>query len=197
MASPYSAAAPSTSTRRRYPIGVELASNSRAHARVWAPKRRTVAFVRDPNHSSVATELDSEGNGYFSGTVSAAPAGTLYRFRLDGEQDVPDPASRFQPDGPHGPSQIVDASSYVWRDREWRGASIAGQVLYELHIGTFTVEGTYRAAAECLDALRDVGVTVIEMMPVAEFPGRFGWGYDGVDLFAPTHLYVREMQVEP
>ena len=189
MASPYSTAAPSIPTWRRYPIGVEPTSNRRAHARVWAPKRRSVAFLRDPEHSSVATELEAEGNGYFSSMVPAAAAGTLYRFRLDGERDVPDPASRFQPTGPHGPSQIIDASSYVWGDGEWRGASIPGQVLYELHIGTFTVDGTYRAAAERLDALADVGVTVIEMMPVADFPGRFGWGYDGVDLFAPYHHY--------
>src|SRR5207253_9191826 len=105
------------------------------------------------------------------------------------ENCYPDPASRFQPDGPHGASCIVDPTKFRWNDAEWPGLILKGQILYEMHIGTFTQEGTWRAAAEQLTELARTGITVIEMMPVAEFPGRFGWGYDGVDLFAPSHLY--------
>ncbi|MGH7969277.1 MAG: malto-oligosyltrehalose trehalohydrolase, partial [Limisphaerales bacterium] len=102
---------------------------------------------------------------------------------------LPDPASRFQPDGPHGASEIVDPNRFAWTDQEWQGVPRNGQVLYEMHIGTFTTEGTWAAAAAQLPELKDLGITVIEMMPVADFPGRFGWGYDGVCLFAPTRLY--------
>jgi maltooligosyltrehalose trehalohydrolase len=119
-----------------------------------------------------------------------AAAGTLYRYKLEGnEQLLPDPASRFQPEGPHGPSQVIDPDAFEWSDENWRGVSLPGQVIYEMHIGSFTHEGTWAAAAHELHALAATGVTVLEIMPVAEFPGRFGWGYDGVDLFAPTQLY--------
>ncbi len=119
-----------------------------------------------------------------------AAAGTLYRFRLDGEKPLyPDPASRFQPRGPHGPSQVIDPNSFRWSDAAWKGVSPDNQVLYELHIGTFTPEGTYAAAEEQLSELARIGITCLEVMPLADFSGRFGWGYDGVDLFAPTHLY--------
>src|SRR5262249_2415703 len=117
-------------------------------------------------------------------------AGARYRFCLDGEPALyPDPASRFQPEGPHGPSEVVDPSRYSWRDGRWKGISIEGQVFYELHIGTFTPEGTFRVAEMRLPHLLDLGVRVVVVMPVAEFPGAFGWGYDGVDLYAPYHGY--------
>ena len=191
MASPHTAPAIALPTWRRYPIGVEVAPEGLVHARVWAPKRRRVAVVSyAPDGRVAASEvLDPEGNGYFSGTVPSAGAGTLYKFRLDDAGDFPDPASRFQPSGPHGPSQVIDSVRYAWRDGGWSGVSLPGQVLYELHVGTFTAEGTYRAAVQHLGELAEVGVTVIELMPVAEFPGRFGWGYDGVQLFAPYHHY--------
>ena len=134
--------------------------------------------------------LCADADGYFSGVLPGLGAGVRYRLRLDEDERLyPDPASRYQPEGPHGPSQLVDPAAYRWRDRDWRGVSIAGCVVYEMHVGTFTPEGTWAAAAEKLPGLADLGVSVIEMMPVAEFPGRFGWGYDGVDLFAPTRLY--------
>jgi maltooligosyltrehalose trehalohydrolase len=139
--------------------------------------------------AATTTELEAEGNGYFSGLIPSAEPGTLYKLRLGDGNDVPDPTSRFQPEGPHGPSQVVDSRSYLWREREWRGPSLAGAVIYELHVGTFTREGTYVAAARHLRELAELGVSLIEMMPVAEFPGRFGWGYDGVGLFAPYHHY--------
>lgn len=133
--------------------------------------------------------LEREPNGYFSGWLRELRAGALYSLRLDAEEQVyPDPASRFQPLGPHGPSQIVDAASYRWKTAH-AGPPERGQVLYEMHVGTFTREGTYAAAARELAELRRVGVTTLELMPVAEFPGRFGWGYDGVALWSPTRLY--------
>jgi maltooligosyltrehalose trehalohydrolase len=133
--------------------------------------------------------MTAEQGGYFSAWVDGVQAGDLYRFRLDGDLLVPDPASRFQPEGPHGPSQVIDPDAFRWTDSGWRGVSLAGQVLYEMHIGTFTPEGTWQAATDQLPALAEIGVTVLEVMPVADFPGRFGWGYDGVDPFAPTRLY--------
>jgi maltooligosyltrehalose trehalohydrolase len=122
--------------------------------------------------------------------VQEARAGALYRFRVDDDTYLyPDPASRFQPQGPHGPSQVVDATRFPWQDSAWPGIRPKGQVLYEMHIGTFTRAGTWEAASRELPELADAGITVVEIMPVADFPGRFGWGYDGVDLFAPTRLY--------
>jgi maltooligosyltrehalose trehalohydrolase len=112
----------------------------------------------------------------------------LYLYKLK-SGSFPDPASRFQPEGPHGPSQVVDASRFEWHDQGWGGVKKSGQVIYEMHIGTFTPAGSWVAAEQELAELAKLGITVIEVMPVAEFPGRFGWGYDGVDLFAPTRLY--------
>ena len=135
--------------------------------------------------------LTAEGNGYFSALVPDVRAGARYRVALDGGDAFPDPASRFQPEGPHADSEVVDPGPFPWTDARWRGVDARRQVTYEMHVGTFTPEGTFRAAATKLRALRELGVTVIEIMPVAEFPGRFGWGYDGVDLFAPFHGYGR------
>jgi maltooligosyltrehalose trehalohydrolase len=179
---------------RRYPIGVEIIRNddgvTETHARVWAPGRRSVELVTsDDGGGSSDSALDPEGDGYFSGLVGNLGAGTLYRFRLDGGDAFPDPMSRFQPEGPHGPSMLVDATGYEWSDRDWGGVAIDGQVIYEMHVGTFTKAGTFRAAIERLPDLVDVGITVLEIMPVADFAGQFGWGYDGVNLFAPSRLY--------
>ncbi|HVF72573.1 MAG TPA: malto-oligosyltrehalose trehalohydrolase [Chthoniobacterales bacterium] len=182
---------------RRYPIGAELIGDGRVHFRIWAPKAETLEVAvegkwRDGHgEKSPATfhALDREEGGYFSGAIQAE-AGTLYRFRLNGEGNLyPDPASRFQPEGPHGPSCVVNPASFNWTDQSWKGIRMAGQVIYEMHIGTFTAEGTWRAAMTELAELKRIGITVIEMMPVADFPGEYGWGYDGVDLFAPTRLY--------
>jgi maltooligosyltrehalose trehalohydrolase len=177
--------------KRRYPIGAELIADHEAHFRVWAPKASKLDVVLEnvANAKPKFHPLTAEPGGYFSGAVSVS-AGARYRFRVNGAQDFyPDPASRFQPDGPHGSSCIVDRTKFQWSDAEWPGLKIKGQIIYEMHIGTFTKEGTWRAATEQLSELARIGITVIEMMPVAEFPGKFGWGYDGVDLFAPSHLY--------
>jgi maltooligosyltrehalose trehalohydrolase len=172
---------------RRLPIGAEPRDNGGVHFRVWAPRARHVDVV--PESDAPAVGLSPEPDGYHAGVVEAASAGTRYRVRLDGDRLLPDPASRFQPEGPHGPSCVVDASSFRWTDGAWRGIGLAGQVIYEMHVGTFTPEGTWPAAARELPELARVGITVVELMPVADFPGRFGWGYDGVNLFAPTRLY--------
>jgi maltooligosyltrehalose trehalohydrolase len=174
-------------TSRSLPIGAEVVPGG-VHFRVWAPKRRRVEVVHQAGDSG-SVELESEGDGYFSGLVEGIGAGALYQYRLDGGDAFPDPASRFQPEGPHGPSRVVDPAAFGWTDQGWPGVGREGQVLYEMHVGTFTREGTWEAAARELPELARLGITVIEMMPIAEFPGRFGWGYDGVDLFAPSHLY--------
>jgi maltooligosyltrehalose trehalohydrolase len=172
---------------RRLSSGVEVQPGS-VHVRVWAPGRRSVEVVSDGDRSR-AWALEPESDGYFSADVSGLAAGDRYWFRLDGDLLRPDPASRYQPEGPHGPSMIVDPSSFRWTDAAWRGVPVEGQVVYEMHVGTFTPQGTWRAAAAQLERLADLGITVVEMMPVADFAGSFGWGYDGVDLYAPTRLY--------
>ena len=143
----------------------------------------------DAGGGAVPYELDREGNGYFSGIILDAAPDMLYRYRLDRKNSYPDPASRFQPDGPHGPSQIIDPGEFGWTDGNWRGIQLPGQIVYEMHIGTFTREGTWNAATLELEKLAQLGVTALEIMPVADFGGTFGWGYDGVDLYAPTRLY--------
>jgi maltooligosyltrehalose trehalohydrolase len=173
--------------RRKYAVGAEPAGDGRMSVRVWAPDRRRVAVVVD----GVATPLEPGEDGWFAGSVSGH-AGSRYGFHLDDDPKIyPDPASRFQPDGPHGLSELVDPSRYAWKDEKWPGVSLKGQAFYELHVGTFSAEGTWAAAAEHLDRLAALGITAIQMMPVAEFAGTFGWGYDGVDWFAPTRLYGR------
>ena len=179
------------SFKRRYPIGAELIGPDQTHFRVWAPKAQRVDLVLEGSAAKIPGKefhaLASEKGGYFSGSANAG-AGACYRFRVN-DKSYPDPASRFQPDGPHGPSCIVDPAGFRWTDSHWPGVILKGQIIYEMHIGTFTKEGTWRAAAQQLEELAHIGITVIEMMPVADFPGKFGWGYDGVDLFAPSHLY--------
>jgi maltooligosyltrehalose trehalohydrolase len=172
--------------QRRLPIGAELVNPHSTHIRVWAPRRSRVEAVVS-NGRGVA--LQPESAGYFSGTIEAA-AGDRYQFKLDDDQKLyPDPASRFQPEGPHGPSEIVDPTAFRWTDHAWQGVPPERQVIYELHLGTFTREGTWTAAARELRELARIGITLLELMPVAEFDGKFGWGYDGVDLFAPSHRY--------
>ncbi len=178
---------------RRYPIGAEVIGANETHFRVWAPKATHVDVVLEESAAKNARRtfhpLQPEDNGYFSGSAEAR-ADDCYRFRVDNAEHFhPDPASRFQPDGPHGSSRIVDPTTFRWSDAEWPGKELKGQIIYEMHVGTFTEEGTWRAAAEQLPELARIGITVIEVMPIADFPGNFGWGYDGVDLFAPTHLY--------
>jgi maltooligosyltrehalose trehalohydrolase len=172
---------------RRLSAGAEVLPAG-VHFRVWAPGRSAVD-VRIESGAPGLHPLAPEGDGWFSGLVPGLREGARYRYRLDGGDAFPDPASRFQPEGPHGASQVVDPTRFRWTDQEWKGLRPDGQVLYELHVGTFTAEGTFEAAARELHALARLGVTAVELLPVADFPGAFGWGYDGVDLYAPSRLY--------
>jgi 1,4-alpha-glucan branching enzyme/maltooligosyltrehalose trehalohydrolase len=133
----------------------------------------------------------TESGGWFRLTTDKATTGTRYRFRIDGDMLVPDPASRFQPEDVHGPSEVVDPGAWSWRDAGWRGRPWEETVIYELHVGSFTPQGSFASVKEKLDYLLELGVTAIELMPVADFPGARNWGYDGVYQFAPDSRYGR------
>ena len=180
-------------TKRRLPIGAELIGPGETHFRVWAPKAERVDVAIETSAEADAIReffpLAAESDGYFAGSAPAR-GGSFYRFRLNGNEDLhPDPASRYQPGGPHRSSSVVDPTAFRWSDADWPGVKLKGQILYEMHIGTFTPEGTWAAAAKQLPALAEDGISLIEMMPIADFAGEFGWGYDGVDLFAPCRVY--------
>jgi maltooligosyltrehalose trehalohydrolase len=167
-----------------YPVGASLQDGGVAF-RVWADAHKEVSVrIKDLDHP-----LPAETNGYFSGHVPGVRDGDTYEYFVDGKGPFPDPASRFQPQGPHGPSQVTNPEAFSWTDQSWPGITLSGQIIYELHVGTFTSRGTWRDAVQQLPELAALGITVLEIMPVAEFEGAFGWGYDGVDLFAPTRNY--------
>ncbi|GIV88761.1 MAG: malto-oligosyltrehalose trehalohydrolase [Chloroflexus sp.] len=153
---------------------------------LWAPTAATVELiVLDPKPRTVTMKPIGYDCWH---VVTEAPPGTRYRYRLDGQRERPDPASRCQPEGVHGPSAVVD-HHFDWSDAAWRGVPLTDLVIYELHVGTFTPEGTFTAIIPHLPMLRDLGVTAIELMPVAHFPGQRNWGYDGVYLYAPHTVY--------
>jgi len=154
--------------------------------RAWAPRCRTLDVVIEGRRPLAMTRQD---DGLFEGMVAALPAGTRYQYRLDGERYRPDPASRFQPEGVHGPSMVVNPASFPWTDQAFTGHALADLVIYELHVGTFTAAGTFEAIVPHLPSLVELGVTAVELMPVAEFPGSRNWGYDGVHLFAAQSTY--------
>jgi maltooligosyltrehalose trehalohydrolase len=133
--------------------------------------------------------MEKSPEGYFSATLCDCPSGSLYGFRVDGRGPFPDPASRYQPQGVHGPSQVIDPSAFRWTDHSWKGVAREKLLFYELHVGTFTPEGTFQSAAGKLPELKDLGITAVELMPVADFAGLRNWGYDGVALFAPARCY--------
>jgi len=155
-----------------------------ASFRLWAPAARDVSVVLDRAHP-----MRRDGN-WFVADVEGVQAGDLYRFKIDGELDIPDPASHFQPDDVQGASEIVD-HRYDWCCADWKGRPWEQAVFLEAHVGTFTREGTYRAMIERLDHLVETGITALELMPLADFPGRWNWGYDGVLLYAPDSIYGR------
>ncbi len=186
-------AAPSSATSAPLPIRYSFVgakpSSEGTYFRVWAPiARKLSVLIKGQNHP---IPLQRDESGYFSGTVVEVHAGDRYKFSLDEGEPFPDPASRCQPEGPHGASEVVDPAAHVWSvsEADWQGVSLDAQVLYELHIGTFTPEGTFLSAIREFGRLRDIGITTIECMPLAEFAGNVGWGYDGVALFAPHHCY--------
>jgi malto-oligosyltrehalose trehalohydrolase len=172
-------------SRSDAPPGATQSSDSSTFFKVWAPKRNSVGVELGEN----THPLEAGDDGWFAGNIENARAGNHYRFLLDGEISRPDPTSRFQPEGVHGPSQIIDPTAYRWRCPDWKGIAARDLVIYEIHVGTFTDPGTYRAAIGRLDELVDLGATALEIMPVAQCPGRWNWGYDGVNLFAPAHPY--------
>ena len=166
------------------PLGAEVLEDGKTRFSLWAPAAGTADLVLEDD----VIPMSRNGNGTFSLTTEAG-AGARYRFRIDGGQEVPDPASRSQPDDVHGASEVVDPGSFTWRDEHWEGRPWEEVVLYELHVGTFTPDGTFAGVKEKLDYLVELGVTAIELMPLSEFPGRRNWGYDGVLPFAPERAY--------
>ncbi len=191
-----------TNPVRRRAIGAEIVSRDGVqglHVRVWAPTHDKVTLVIEratgtsaTNHESARdVALEREGSGHHSVFVAGLGAGTRYRFRLgDSDALVADPASRFQPEGVFGPSEVIDPA-FAWTDVAWRGVPANQHVLYEMHVGTFTPEGTWVAAMEQLPALADIGITTLEVMPINDFAGERNWGYDGVNWYAPTRVYGR------
>jgi maltooligosyltrehalose trehalohydrolase len=166
------------------PLGAEVLEDGGTRFNLWAPAAASVDLVLE----DAVFPMSREEDGTFSLTTEAG-AGARYRFRIDGGQEVPDPASRSQPDDVHGASEVVDPGSFAWRDEHWQGRPLEEVVLYELHVGTFTPEGTFAGLKGKLGYLADLGVTAIELMPLSEFPGRRNWGYDGVLPFAPESAY--------
>ncbi|MBA2684713.1 MAG: malto-oligosyltrehalose trehalohydrolase [Gemmatimonadaceae bacterium] len=156
---------------------------------VWAPNATALTVRVHTGDAAGEHTLSRDERGVFSGTVAGVRAGDDYAYRLDGGDERPDPVSRFQPHGVHGASRIVDPDGFAWTDREWKGLAMPDFVIYELHTGTFTPEGTFDAIIPRLASLRELGITAIEIMPVAQFPGERNWGYDGVQLYAPQNSY--------
>ena len=154
--------------------------------RLWAPAAKRVELMLDRAHP-----LQPLAEGWFETTIAGLRAGALYKYRIDGEIEVPDPASHFQPQDVNGPSEVIDHGRYEWRTRAWRGRPWQDAVILELHVGAFTPGGTFRSAIERLDDVVDAGITAIELMPIADFAGRRNWGYDGVLLYAPDSAYGR------
>ncbi len=177
----------------RPPVGAHVTARGVAY-RLWAPDHARVTVLLhgdDPAAPRRELELAGDEHGFFSGLDEAGRAGDRYRFRLDDDVVVPDPASRFQPEGVFGPSEVVSPADYVWQHPAWRRPPLRGRVLYELHLGAFTREGTYAAAISRLPRLAELGVNTLELMPLADFPGDRNWGYDGVFPFAPARCHGR------
>src|SRR3569623_1935927 len=183
--------APALRCRHDMPFGATPVAGGGVVFRLWGPTAQKAEVATSPGGGGTkpilhAAECDAQG--WWECTVDDASAGTLYQWRIDGELFVPDPASRQNPLGVFAPSAVVDPLQFEW-DGDWRGRPWNEVVLYELHVGAFTREGTFVAASEKLGSLARLGITAIELMPVADFPGRFGWGYDGVLPFAPHGTY--------
>jgi maltooligosyltrehalose trehalohydrolase len=170
------------------PIGARPDQDG-VHFRVWAADASHVEVVLYDEGATAAFALAPEPGGYFAGCIAGIGPGARYMYRLNSGDPRPDPASRFQPNGVHSVSQVVDPAAFEWTDGDWRGIPLEDAIIYELHVGTATETGTFDALIERLDDLRNLGVTVIELMPVADFPGARNWGYDGVNLFAPARAY--------
>lgn len=170
-------------------MGASVLEGGWTRFRVWAPEIERVEVELYLWPEGLARHpMGRDNDGFWTSEVEAA-AGTLYRYRLNDQYSYPDPYSRSQPEGAHGPSQVVDPAAFRWTDGGWAGVDPETLAIYELHVGTYTPEGTFDSLIRHLDALRDLGITAIELLPVAEFSGQRNWGYDGVDLFAPSSVY--------
>ena len=171
------------------PFGAELTAQGKVRFRLWAPAAHQVELVlHDPKRS---LQVPALGDGWYELTTGEARAGSRYGYRIDGRMEVPDPASRSNPDDVHGPSEVIDSTAFEWDDQAWRGRPWHEAAIYELHVGTFSPEGTFAGVEKKLRHLAELGVTAIELMPIADFPGKRGWGYDGVLQFAPESAYGR------
>src|ERR1051325_8747954 len=177
------------SGRWQLDLGARPIDSSTVHFRVWAPHAKQVS-INFIGQFEPPVQMNPSEHGYFDVTVSGTEPGARYRYVLEGQRERPEPASRFQPDGVHGPSEVIDPDAFQWSDDHWAGLPFQQLVIYELHVGTFTKEGTFQAIIPFLEYLRnDVGITAIELMPVAQFPGRRNWGYDGAYPFAVQASY--------
>jgi maltooligosyltrehalose trehalohydrolase len=181
--------------RHNMPYGAEF-HDGKVRFRLWAPAAKRVDLCLNADKSGARIPLERQDQGWFDLLTDQAKAGTRYSFRIDDKLDVPDPASRFQPHDVHGPSEVIAPDTLEWRDVSWQGRPWEEAVLYELHVGTFSPSGTFSGAAERLDYLADLGITAIELMPVADFPGKRNWGYDGVFPFAPDSSYGRPQDLK-
>src|SRR5437868_6187424 len=153
--------------------------------KVWAPRASNAAvLIAGASHPMQPAET-----GWWTARVENARPGTDYFFVVDDGIPTPDPRSPYQPNGVNGPSRLVDDAAFTWTDSTWQSLPLSRAIVYELHVGTFTAGGTFKTAIECLDRLVDLGITHVELMPVNEFSGDWGWGYDGVNLYAPYHRY--------
>jgi malto-oligosyltrehalose trehalohydrolase len=168
------------------PFGAQLEANGQVRFRLWAPGAQQVELILEPGGSH---KMNALAGGWYELVTPAARAGTSYRYRIDGKTEVPDPASRYNPQDVHGPSVVMDPTAFEWDDDGWQARPWHEAVLYELHVGSFTPEGTFAAAEGKLDHLAELGITAIELMPLADFPGKRGWGYDGVLPYAPESAY--------
>ena len=173
----------------RMPFGAELDRSGNARFALWAPTAKEVGLEMGAAGTSIHVPMRAKERGWYEAIVPQIAAGTRYRFRIDNDLDVPDPASRFNPGGVHEWSVLVDPTSFEWQDERWRGHAWHELVIYELHVGTFTQAGTYAAVIERLPDLAKLGITALELLPLASFAGARGWGYDGVLLFAPHSAY--------
>jgi len=177
--------------RHDMPFGAQCLEDGSVRFRLWAPAAHRVELCLGDENQPAHMPLEQLDRGWFDLVTDAAKPRVHYRFRIDGAQEVPDPASRFQPQDVHGPSEVIDPDAFDWQDQSWRGRPWHEAVIYELHVGAFTSAGTFSSVCERLDYLADLGITALEVMPVADFPGKRNWGYDGVLPFAPDGTYGR------
>src|SRR5262249_27251796 len=177
--------------RRRHvmPFGAAVTGHEQVTFRLWAPAASTIELCLEARDGEHMLPMAAQTDGWFELEHNGAAPPVRYRYRIDGKLRVPDPASRYNPLDVHGASEVVDPLAFEWTDADWRGRPWSEAVIYELHGGPFTDEGTFRGVEARLDYLAELGVTAVELMPVADFPGRYGWGYDGVLAFAPEAAY--------